>query len=85
MSEQENNTKKTTRRKGDGGVQEYAPGKFRAFLDIGYEDGKRKRKTFTGTSVLVQFQPGAPVKSTLPRFSRGRVFSLCDIRVTFVF
>lgn len=54
MSEQENNTKKTinrTRRKGDGGVQEYAPGKFRAFLDIGYEDGKRKRKTFTGTSV----------------------------------
>lgn len=39
-----------TRRKGDGGVQEYAPGKFRAFLDIGYEDGKRKRKTFTGKS-----------------------------------
>lgn len=42
---------KRTRRKGDGGVYEYAPGKFRAFLDIGYENGKRKRKTFTGSSV----------------------------------
>lgn len=53
MNEQENTTKKInrTRRKGDGGVQEYSPGKFRAFLDIGYEDGKRKRKTFTGASV----------------------------------
>lgn len=49
---EEKTTKKINRvrRKGDGGVQEYAPGKFRAFLDIGYENGKRKRKTFTGSS-----------------------------------
>lgn len=49
---EEKTTKKInrTRRKGDGGVQEYAPGKFRAFLDIGYENGKRKRKTFSGSS-----------------------------------
>lgn len=52
VNQQEKTTKKInrTRRKGDGGVYEYAPGKFRAFLDIGYENGKRKRKTFTGKS-----------------------------------
>ncbi|SHJ57272.1 tyrosine-type recombinase/integrase [Propionispora hippei] len=58
--QEEKTTKKInrTRKKGDGGVQEIAPGKFRAFLDIGTEtvviDGKvktkRKRKTFTGKS-----------------------------------